>query len=100
MPMAEGFGRNCIRQPVLRSMASTPPVALALGAAHAQTDNPAAAAIGRDTDNLVVAAIAGDLVAVNRLLESGADVNQRLMASIGIRTSRCRRATWTSYKRW
>lgn len=54
-------------------------VALGACTAHAQTDNPAAAAIARNTDSLVVAATAGDLVAVNRLLASGVDVNQGWM---------------------
>lgn len=54
-------------------------VALVACTAHAQTDNPVTAEIARDTDNLVVATIAGELVAVKRLLESGADVNQRLL---------------------
>lgn len=45
--------------------------------AHGQPDNPVAAAIARDTDNLVIAAIARNLDAVERLLASGADVDQR-----------------------
>jgi ankyrin repeat protein len=43
---------------------------------HAQNHNPAIAAIARDTDSLVVAALARDAAAIERLLRSGADVNQ------------------------
>ncbi len=47
-------------------------------AAHAQLENPMEDAIARETNNLVIAAITRDLAAVERLLESGTDVNQRL----------------------
>lgn len=56
-------------------------VAVVVCTAQAQTDNPVATAIGRDTDNLVVAAIAGNLATVKRLLASGADTNRRLMGT-------------------
>jgi ankyrin repeat protein len=47
--------------------------------AQAQNDNPAVAAIARETDSLGVAALARDAAAIDRLLRSGANVNQRSM---------------------